>query len=420
MKKLQNILAAALCTSMLFGCQYTGDLYNKYGHPHIPVQTQHIPSQQSNQINKQQPPADQAQAPEMAALPPVSIKIALLAPLSGSYKDLGKGLLDAAQLAVFRIGDERITIVPIDTGDSASGAVDAAKKAVDEGAKIILGPVFSSSAKAIAKIASDNNIPVISFSNDKTLAGTGVFAVGLLPEQQIKRMIDFSSAHGIKEFIALLPSDAYGTAMTNQLKQIGENNHDITILKNEYYQTDSQGRAIGLDGHVQSLINAAKGKGSAPVGVILPSSSGVTNAVLTYLNQNNFDKSKIQLLGSDAFNNDSMLRNPALEGAMFTASPSDRRIDFENKFRSTYSHDAPKIASLAYDGVALTATLAKIGGGENFSRDLITSSRGFVGVDGIFRLRSDGLTERGFSVMSVKNGRAIVIDPAPKSFSEGR
>lgn len=418
MKNLRNIAASILCASMLFGCQYTGALHGK---KHIPAQRQHIPVEEANQINKQEelPPVEQQPVTDAVKTDTGPIKIALLAPLSGSHKELGQGLLEAAQLAVFRIGDEKIILVPIDTKDSTSGAVDAAKKAVAEGAKIILGPVFSSSAKAIARIASDNNIPVVSFSNDKSLAGTGVFAIGFLPEQQINRLVEFAASHGIKEFASVLPNDAYGATVSKELQQIAQNNKDISILKSESYQLDNAGRAISLNERVQSAVDAGlKGKtGPAPVGLLIPTNANVASAMFNYLSQNNFDKSQIQLLGGDQWNNEKLLQNPALEGAMFTASPPERRVDFENKFRSVYGHDAPKLASLAYDGVALTVTIARMSG-EGFTKEALTSPRGFVGVDGIFRLREDGLTTRGFAVMAVKNGHAIVIDPAPKNFSD--
>ncbi len=406
MKKLRNILAACICASVLLGCQYN-----------IPGISKKTPTAENKYIPQE--PQKQTIIEETLPAQPqtaqTSIKIALLVPLSGTYKELGQGLLDAAQLAIFKIGDENLVLMPIDSKDSTTGAIDAAKKAASSGAKIILGPVFSSSAKAIAKIAADNNIQVVSFSNDKSLANSGVFAIGFLPEQQIRRIVNFSISKGIKDYITMLPTDSYGATVTKELQNVMNGQEGVALIKNEDYQLDAKGRITRLDEHARKVITAANTPGAKAI--LLP--AGTANAVDTaaILASNNYDKSKIQLLASDQVNDPAILKNPALEGMWFTASSNERRSEFEGNFRSAYGHDAPKLAGLAYDGIALVATVARISG-DNFSRDALTNPRGFIGVDGIFRLRDDGLAERGFAVMMVNNGKGVVIDPAPASFGD--
>lgn len=72
--------------------------------------------------------------------PPV--KIAVLVPLSGQYQQLGKDLLHAAYLAMFDLDNKQIVLLPGDTKGTASGAAAAATSALQEGAEIIIGPVF--------------------------------------------------------------------------------------------------------------------------------------------------------------------------------------------------------------------------------------------------------------------------------------
>ena len=67
-------------------------------------------------------------------------KVALLVPLSGANAELGQAMLDAAQLALFETGSDRLTLVPRDTGGTAAGAASAARAAIGEGAQLILGP----------------------------------------------------------------------------------------------------------------------------------------------------------------------------------------------------------------------------------------------------------------------------------------
>ena len=50
------------------------------------------------------------------------------------------------------------------------------------------------------------------------------------------------------------------------------------------------------------------------------------------------------------------------------------------------------------------------------SKHALTQGAGFVGVNGIFRLRADGTNERGLAIAQIQSGRAVVVDPAPRSF----
>jgi hypothetical protein len=109
---------------------------------------------------------------------------------------------------------------------------------------------------------------------------------------------------------------------------------------------------------------------------------------------------------------------PALYGGWFAASPPDARRDFEARYRKTYGHAPPRLASLAFDGAALAAVLAKNGGGEPFSQDAILNPRGFSGVDGLFRFGSDGLVQRGLAVLEVGPQGTNVVSPAPSNFTD--
>ena len=75
-----------------------------------------------------------------------------------------------------------------------------------------------------------------------------------------------------------------------------------------------------------------------------------------------------------------------------------------------------RIASLAYDTVALAAVLARVPGGPRFDQTTLTGAEGFAGVDGLFRLLPDGTTERGWGVMELTREGFGVVDPAPASF----
>ncbi|PIR33647.1 MAG: hypothetical protein COV36_02365, partial [Alphaproteobacteria bacterium CG11_big_fil_rev_8_21_14_0_20_44_7] len=105
-------------------------------------------------------------------------KIGILVPLSGGAQKIGQSLLDAAQMAVMDNSQQKIALVPYDTKSTPQGASEAAGKAVTDGVDIIIGPLFSNSVRQIAPIAREANIPVIAFSNNKSVAGDGVYILG--------------------------------------------------------------------------------------------------------------------------------------------------------------------------------------------------------------------------------------------------
>src|SRR5262249_55182840 len=93
----------------------------------------------------------------------------------------GPVLRHAAELAVGQFGAD-IQVLPRDDAGNASTAQQVSQKAVDDGAEIILGPLFAPSVQSVGQVARARNIPVIAFSTDASVAGRGVYLLSLLPE----------------------------------------------------------------------------------------------------------------------------------------------------------------------------------------------------------------------------------------------
>jgi hypothetical protein len=108
--------------------------------------------------------------------------------------------------------------------------------------------------------------------------------------------------------------------------------------------------------------------------------------------------------------------DPALTGGWFAASPPDARVGFERQFAATYGREPPRLAALGYDAAAFAAALAQQPAAQPFSRDAILGQPGFIGADGLFRFRPDGLVERALAVLEVAPAGTVVVSPAPRSF----
>lgn len=353
-------------------------------------------------------PAAASQAPAATTVAPTAraaaagpaTKVALLLPLSGKNAALGQAMLQAAQLAMFDIGNTGFTLVPEDTKASPEGARQAADAAIRDGAQLILGPLFSSEVKAVKPVAASHNINVVAFSTDWTQGGGNAFVIGFLPFSQVQRVVAYAAGKGYRHIGLIAPQGDYGQAVDG------------------YFQS----LAVKYNVQVGPVVHL---NGSAPVGASFASSGD--DAVLfavggaqaagaaAQLTQAGLAPGKVKRLGTGLWDDSAALAaDPNLQGAWYAAPQADGRRNFEAKYQQTYGQPAPRLATLAYDATALASVLARSGRG--FDREALTNPNGFAGIDGIFRFRGDGLVERGMAVMQISGGATTVADPAPRTF----
>jgi hypothetical protein len=149
--------------------------------------------------------------------------------------------------------------------------------------------------------------------------------------------------------------------------------------------------------------------------LLLPEGGQALGTIIRTLNTRGVNSSTVQLLGTGIWDDAALVRRVSLDGAWFASSPPQGTIAFEQRFRNTYQYAPPRIASLAYDAVALAVTLAMAP--EPFGPTMITSNAGFAGpANGIFRFRPDGKVERGLAVLEVQAGAFKVMSPPPAGF----
>jgi ABC-type branched-subunit amino acid transport system substrate-binding protein len=362
-------------------------------------------------------------SPGREALPaPASagpIKVALLVPLSGPNTELGKSMLEAAQLALFTTGSERLTLVPRDSSGSPDGAAAAARSALSEGAKLIVGPLLAAEVEAVKPVARDAHVNIIAFSTATQLAGGNTFLMGFLPRQEVAREVAVAHEKGLNRFAALVPNSQYGHLMVDALREavatVGG-----TVAKAEYLDPGDPTPAIK---RLLSVDTAAAGPGSPPApdfdALLLPEGDGPLKQIAHQLRAAGLDTAKVRLLGSGLWDDPSIAGEPGLYGGWFAASPPEPEQEFENRFQKTYGRPAPRLASLAFDAAALAAVLAQNGGGGHpFSREAILNASGFTGVDGLFRFTSQGLVQRGLAVLEVGPQGNTVVSPAPQNFQD--
>jgi ABC-type branched-subunit amino acid transport system substrate-binding protein len=359
------------------------------------------------------PPSQTTLPPSAVTTPPPTapgepagankVRVALLLPLSGANAVLGNAMLDAAQMALFDAADDKLELAPHDTQGTPQGAAVAAGAAVADGVRLIIGPLLAGEVEAVKPVAQAANVPVLAFSTSTSLAGGGVYLMGFLPRQEIERVTAFARAKGVSRFAALAPRSPYGEIAVEALRAATQGD-GATLARVDYY-----------DPAQPDLTPVVKRFATAHDydALLLPEGGARLRTLAPLLPYYDIDPEKVRFLGTGLWDEPGLAAEPALSGSWYAAPPPAPRADFEKRFQDLYRRAPPRLSTLAYDATALAAVLAR---GPDFSPAALTNPSGFAGVDGIFRLRPDGLVERGLAVLEMHRGGNVVIDPAPETF----
>lgn len=338
-----------------------------------------------------------------------AVRVGMLVPLTGAQAALGRALLDAAQLAVFETGRRDLVLMPVDSGDTPEATEAAMRRVLEQGAEIVLGPLRSESVEAVTPYAEGTGIPVVAFSTNSALARPGVYLLSFPPELEVERIINYAADSGMTRFAAMIPEGDYGTVVDFAFRNAVANRAG-TVTSVQVYPPTVQ----GMFAPVREL--AAIRDYQA---VLLPEGGQKLRGLAPLLPYFGVDPRGVKFLGTGLWDDPTLGREPSLVHGWFAAPPPEARAQFAERFQKAYGTAPPRIASLAYDGVALAAALADGPEGARYTPERITNPNGFVGIDGIFRFRIDGHIERGLAVNQVTQTGIEVVSPAPTTF-EGR
>ncbi len=339
------------------------------------------------------------------------VKVALILPLSagGNAGIAGQAMRNAAEMALAEFNSPNIQLLVKDDVGNADTARDAAQQALDEGAAIVLGPLFAQSVSLVGQVTRARNVPVIAFSTDANVASAGVYLLSFLPESDVQRIVQYASSMGKRSYAALVPENPYGTVVEAAFRQdVARRGGQIVAL--EHYPHDRAGMANPVRMVAQSAARAEA--------LFIPDGGDAVPDVVQTLVADGVNTKRIQLLGTGLWDDPRIFATPALDGGWYAAPDADGYRAFSARYRNRYHQDPVRTATLAYDAVALVAALVKTQPDplQRFSPQVLTNPSGFTGIDGLFRFRPDGTNERGLAVLRVTRSGPQTISPAPHSF----
>ena len=346
--------------------------------------------------------------------PTKPVAVALLVP-KGSSKSgdalLAQSLENSARLAINDLDGVKVDLRVYATAGDAATAQAAAVKAVNDGAKIILGPVYAEAANAVGVAVAPSGVNVLSFSNNTTIAGGNVFVLGPTFQNTANRLASFAASQGKGRILVVNAQNLSG--------QLGKQAIDSAISHTSASNAGNVSYEFSQSG-VVNAVSRVRDKvelEGADTIFLTADTSGALPLFSQMLPEAGVRPENIQYVGLTRWDIPSQtLSLPGVQGGWFALPSPGLTSQYRARYQSAYGGQPHPIGGLAYDGIAAIGALIKAGKSNALTGNALTQGAGFQGVNGIFRLRADGTNERGLAVATVQDRQVVVIDPAPRRF----
>jgi len=252
---------------------------------------------------------------------------------------------------------------------------------------------------------------VLAFSNNTNVAGGNVFVLGPTFQNTANRLVSFATRQGKKRIMVVHEQTTAGE-IGAQAIQTAVARSGASLAGVASYPFSQQGVVDATpqiasrvkSGDVDALFLTADTAGALPLLTQLMGEQGVTPQMTQYIGLTRWDIPP------------ATLSLPGTQGGWFAEPDPALQQQFVSRYSAAYGQAPHPIAGLAYDGIAAIGAQVKSGNPSALTKQGLTQRSGFVGVNGVFRFLPDGTNERALAVAQVRNGQAVVIDPAPRNF----
>ena len=341
------------------------------------------------------------------------IKIGLIIPLSGENSFIGEKIIKSTRMAVNKINDERIEIIPKDTKSNPIDALKVSKELYKEGVKIIIGPVFNESTKYLDDL---KEITFLSFTNKLIDNPKNVISAGVNAISQLKTIKKFNDKNNLSNSIFLIPRsqfkkeieeaikktkikykevfyyDREPTKLTKQIEDLTKYQIRKNNLKNEIKRLEN----LSFKDKEKKIQNLKKRDTLGNISfdsVIIADFDENLKSVATSLLYTDVSSKKIFYITLNQWFDESLLQENSLHPIYF---PSINKINYElfmNDFKNTYGLDGDQLSFLSYDLVGLVYFLIYE---NNFqiSKKIFYKKNKFKGKIGIFEINKNNITHQ--------------------------
>jgi hypothetical protein len=342
------------------------------------------------------------------------LKIGLLAPFSGEYKNLGNSLLLSTQLALDEIGDSKIVIIPRDSGSNSKEKLNKSiKEIIDAGAKIIIGPVDSDNFQELKKY---KDIIFISLSNKEPKVKENIISIGISLDSQISALEKFINKQGKKKTIIMYPKNKYEDFVEKRIKKINLKN--FKIFK---YNPDPK----VLTGEIEKLTNYSQRKRNLEIrkkllekkednqsinelkkleqrytlgkvnfdSVIIIDFGNSLKSVLASLAFVDVDDEKILLTTVNQWFDESIFYESSVKNLYYPSVNLKNFTKYNNKYKETFNLEPNEITILSYDALGLIYYIWKKNNGIDSINDFFIKNE-IKGKIGNFKFDNEKVSQK--------------------------
>ena len=343
-----------------------------------------------------------------------AVPVALLVPGgSGNAGDeiLTANLENAARLAISGLEGVKIDLRVYDTAGNPAQAANVAIQAVNDGAKIILGPLYAEAANAVGVAVAGRNVNVLAFSNNTQIAGGNVFILGQTFQNTANRLVNYAKQQGRSKIMIVHANTTAGETGRDAISRAIANAGATQVGVGSY--EFSQG---GIANAVRPIASTIRSSGAQAV-FLTASIDGDLPLLSQMLPESNVDIEAIRFIGLTRWDSiPSTLALPGVQGGWFAMPDRNATANFNARYSSAFGEQPHPIAGLSFDGIAAIGVLVKAGKSDALTAAALTQGAGFAGANGIFRLNPDGTNQRGLAVAQIQDKQIVIVDAAPRSF----
>ena len=334
-----------------------------------------------------------------------AFRVAMLLPLTGKAATYGQGLQNAAMMAIEDTNNKNLEIRFYDTKSTPTSAIEAFHQALSNKAELILGPLTADEVSAVAPSAKRENIPVISFSTSPQILGDGIYTIGLLSDEQVKRIVSYAAKVGRKRIAVIVPDSNAGLNMAKSAYTAAlENGANVTKIG--FYEPST----LEFSELVQKMI------ADQNFDTILIAETGSRlKAIASTFGYYDVAYPDVLFIGTSVWENTNLTKETTLYNAVY---PSISRVHsdyFNKKYKDLFGQTPNSLYTYAYDGVALASALSMKNAGS--LEKYITNEDGYIGINGAFRIMINGMSEHALDVIEITENGLKTVSSASQKFT---
>tara|TARA_Y100000741_G_scaffold356255_1_gene332688 strand:+ start:1053 stop:2204 length:1152 start_codon:yes stop_codon:yes gene_type:complete len=341
------------------------------------------------------------------------IKIGLIVPTSGEHSELGNSIIKSVRLAINKIDDDRIQIIPKDTKSNPIDSLKVSKELYDQGVRIVIGPVFNESTKYLDDL---KNMIFISLTNKIYGNPSNVISAGVNAISQINTIKKFNKINNLERNIFLIPKTDYKKEIdfainkTNiKLKDKFYYDPDPTLLTAQIEKlTRYSQRKQNLENEIKRIENSSDKNKDKKVeilkqkdtlgginfdSVIIADFDESLKSVATSLLYTDVSSKRIAYLTLNQWFDKSLLKETSLHPIYFPSINKENYDIFINEYNNFYKSNPNQISFLSYDLIGLVYYLIYK---NNFkiSDKIFYKKSKFKGKIGIFEINKNVITHQ--------------------------